>query len=298
VRLFSKIAGAWHYYDYTYTAAATGGLAVLTSPTTGTALTGSSVAFTWTAGTSATDYELWVGSTGVGSRNIHYPGLTTGTTETVTGLPTNGETLYVRLYSKIAGVWQYNDYTYTAEALAALTTPKPGSALTSTSVEFAWIGGVGATEFELWVGTEGVGSNNLNYPGQTTGTTETVSGLPANGETLYVRLYSKTAGVWQYSDYTYTAETLGAITIPPPGSTLTSSSVEFTWKAGVGATEYELWVGTEGVGSHNLNYPGQTTATTETVSNLPPSGGGTVYVRLYSKINGVWQFNDYSYTAE
>jgi hypothetical protein len=32
----------------------------------------------------------------------------------VTNLPTNGETLYARLYSLINGAWQYHDYTYTA----------------------------------------------------------------------------------------------------------------------------------------------------------------------------------------
>jgi len=88
---------------------------VLTSPTTGSTLTGSSVAFSWTAGTGATEYELWVGSTGAGSSNLNYPGLATGTTETVSGLPSNGETLYVRLYSKINGAWQFNDYTYKAQ---------------------------------------------------------------------------------------------------------------------------------------------------------------------------------------
>jgi hypothetical protein len=74
--------------------------------------------------------------------------------------------------------------------------------------------------------------------------------------------------------------------------------VDFTWSGGIGVTEYELWVGTTGVGSSNINYPGATTTTSETVSGLPSSGGGTVYVRLYSKINGAWQYHDYTYTAE
>jgi len=275
--------------------------ATLTTPQPGTALTTSSVAFTWTAGSGVTEYELWIGTKGAGSSNIFYPGVTTGTTETVSGLPTNGETLYVRLYSKIAGVWHSNDYTYTASSaggLAVLTSPTTGSALTGSSVAFTWTAGTGATEYELWVGSAGAGSGNIHYPGVTTGTTETVSGLPTNGETLYVRLYSKIAGVWQYNDYTYTAEPLGVLTTPAPGSTLTSTSSTFTWKAGVGASEYELWVGTTGVGSSGLNYPGLTTSTTETVSDLPATGGGTVYVRLWTKINGVWNYNDYTYIAE
>jgi hypothetical protein len=210
--------------------------------------------------------------------------------------------LYVRLYSKINGAWQFHDYTYTAATLAGpavLTSPVLASTLTGSSVAFSWSTGSGATEYELWVGSTGVGSSNLNYPGVTTGTTETVSGLPTNGETLYVRLYSKISGVWQYNDYTYTAERVPAVlTTPTPSSTLTSTSVAFTWGAAAGATDYELWVGTTGVGSSNLNYPGVTTGLTETVSGLPASGGGTVYVRLYSKISGVWVYNDYTYTAE
>ena len=280
---------------------ATGALTALTSPTPDSTLTGSSQTFEWSSGTGVTEYELWVGSTGVGSSNLHYPGVTTSTAETVSGLPTNGETLYVRLYSKISGVWHFNDYIYTASStggLAVLTSPTTGSALTSSSVAFTWTAGAGATEYELWVGSSGVGSSNIHYPGLTNGTTETVTGLPTNGETLYVRLYSKIAGVWHSNDYTYNAEQLGALTSPAPGSTLTSTSVPFTWKAGAGATEYELWVGTAGAGSSNLNYPGLTTGTTETVSDLPASGGGVVYVRLYSKINGSWQYIDYTYTAE
>ena len=33
---------------------------------------------------------------------------------TVTGLPVDGRTLYVRLWSVIGGVWSFTDYTYTA----------------------------------------------------------------------------------------------------------------------------------------------------------------------------------------
>ena len=299
VRLYSKISGAWKYNDYTYKAE--GEPAVLTSPTPDSTLTGSSTTFTWSAGTGATDYELWVGTTGVGSSNVFYPGLTTSNSEAVTGLPTDAVTLYVRLYSKIGGTWQYRDYTYTAAGgtAAVLTTPTPGGALTSSSVAFSWSGGEGVTDYELWVGTTGVGSSNLNYPGLTTATTETVTGLPTSGVTLYVRLYSKVSGAWQYHDYTYLAGAEPAtLSSPAPGSTLTSSSVDFTWSGGIGVTEYELWVGTTGVGSSNINYPGATTTTSETVSGLPSSGGGTVYVRLYSKINGAWQYHDYTYTAE
>ncbi|MGA2634350.1 MAG: hypothetical protein ABSF16_08955 [Terracidiphilus sp.] len=43
------------------------------------------------------------------------------------------------------------------------------------------------------------------YSSNVKATTETASGLPSNGETVYARLYSLIDGVWQYANYTYTA---------------------------------------------------------------------------------------------
>jgi hypothetical protein len=116
----------------------------------------------------------------------------------------------VRLYSLINGAWLYTDYTYVASGSptqAALTTPTPNTsnALSGTSVTFSWTPGNIATHFEFFVGTTRVGSSNLYNSGNVTATTETVSGLPSNGETFYVRLYSLINGAWQYTDYTYVA---------------------------------------------------------------------------------------------
>jgi hypothetical protein len=77
-------------------------------------LTGSSATFTWTAGSQVTEYDLHVGTTGAGSSNI-FGGTVTGQSKTITGIPTTGGTLNVRLYSLIAGAWQYIDYTYTEQ---------------------------------------------------------------------------------------------------------------------------------------------------------------------------------------
>ena len=86
--------------------------ATMTSPANGSALSSSTVTFQWTAGT-ASQYGLWIGTTGVGSGNLVETG-GTSTSYTATGLPTDGRALYVRLWSMVSGVWQYNDYTYAA----------------------------------------------------------------------------------------------------------------------------------------------------------------------------------------
>jgi hypothetical protein len=39
----------------------------------------------------------------------------TALSTSVATLPANGVTVYARLYSKINGTWQYNDYVYTEQ---------------------------------------------------------------------------------------------------------------------------------------------------------------------------------------
>ena len=63
----------------------------------------------------ATLYQVFVGNS-PGAYDIgYYPATgTTGTSTTVSGLPTDRRTLYVRLHTAIGGTWYFRDYTYTA----------------------------------------------------------------------------------------------------------------------------------------------------------------------------------------
>src|SRR2546422_10904825 len=86
----------------------------MTSPTPGSTLAGATVSFGWSAGTGATGYWLEVGTTGVGSTNLYSQSQGLNLSGTVNGLPTNGSTVYVRLWTRLSGTWQLNDYTYRA----------------------------------------------------------------------------------------------------------------------------------------------------------------------------------------
>jgi len=169
---------------------------------------GPTVTFTWSAGTgNTTGYSLYLGSTGVGSSNLYHSGTTTATSVKATGLPTNGETVYARLFTYINGVTVSTDYTYTAASQAVLTTPAPTSTLAGSSVTFTWTAGTGSTTgYSLWLGSTGVGSSNLYHSGATTATSVTANGLPTNGETVYARLFTYIDGVTVSTDYTYTAQ--------------------------------------------------------------------------------------------
>jgi hypothetical protein len=111
-------------------------------------------------------------------------------------LPTNGTTIYVRLWTVLNGTtFLYNDYTYTefSQFASAITSPAPGSTLTSASTTFTWNAGpAGTTGYGLNVGTS-PGAANLVNIGPLSGTSVTVN-LPTNGTTIYVRLWTESSG--------------------------------------------------------------------------------------------------------
>jgi hypothetical protein len=111
-RLYSIINGVTLYNDYTYTAAS---IAKLTSPAPNSTLTANSVKFTWSTGTAVSQYDLHLSAVAPGGYDLYLSGHIAGTSTTVNGLPTNGETIYARLYTILNGVTLYNDYTYKAK---------------------------------------------------------------------------------------------------------------------------------------------------------------------------------------
>ncbi|MCC6382866.1 MAG: CAP domain-containing protein [Dehalococcoidia bacterium] len=182
--------------------------AALTAPTPSSVLTGATVTFNWSAGTSAQEYMLYVG-TSTGSSSLYGASAGLNRSATVGGLPTDGRKIYARLWTRFSTGWQYTDYTYTAAGgtattvKAAMTAPVPGSTIRGGTSTFSWSAGNGALEYYLYVGTA-AGRNNLYGRSQGLSRSVTLSGLPTSG-TLYVRLWTRFAGGWQYTDYTYTA---------------------------------------------------------------------------------------------
>jgi sugar lactone lactonase YvrE len=182
-----------------------------------------------------------------------------------------------------------------------LTSPPPGTVLPYPAVTFTWTAGTGVTGADLSLGSTGAGSNNLYQSSliAVPATSTTDYNLPANGETIYARLWFQIEGAWQYNDYTYIASpstVLPVLTSPEPNTVLASSDVTFTWTTGSGTSDMNLMLGSTGVGSHNLYQSAASTATSATVRNLP-TNGEVIYARLWYKINGVWEYADTTYRA-
>jgi hypothetical protein len=142
-----------------------------------------------------------------------------------------------------------------------------------------------------------VGSNNVYNSGWRNVTSWTAIGLPANGETLYVRLSTDYSGIATHADYTYTAATGAVLTTPTPDTTLTGSIVTFDWTAATGATQYYLSIGSTGVGSNNVFNTGWRDVTSWEAWGLP-TNGETLYVRLSTDFGGAVAYTDYTYTAQ
>ncbi len=143
-----------------------------------------------------------------------------GLTATVNGLPTDGSTVYVTLYALIGGTWVPNSYTYTAfngAASGVITTPVPGSTLSGSSVAFGWTAGAGASAYWLVVGSTAGGDDYYSSGNLGDVLTATVNGLPANGSTIYVTLFSDVGGQWLNNAYAYVS---GPLQLPSQAQVL------------------------------------------------------------------------------
>jgi NADH:ubiquinone oxidoreductase subunit len=211
VTLYWMINGSWVSNPYTYTAFnGSNAKGTITSPTPGSILPGSTVAFSWTAGSGATAYWLDVGST-MGGNNYYQSGnLGNVLSTTVSGLPTDGSPVYVTLYTYAGGQWLNNQYSYTAfsasAGLAVMQSPVPGSMLSGYQQTFTWSNGNGtATGYWLDIGSSPGGNQYYQSGNLGTQTSTTVYSLPANGSQIYVTLWSLLGGSWYNNQYTYTS---------------------------------------------------------------------------------------------
>jgi hypothetical protein len=302
-RWYYLLSGTWQHIDYSYTAI--GGAAskgAITSPTPSSILAGSSVTFDWTPGTGATAYWLDVGNVAGGNQYKQSGNLGNVLTTTVNGLPTDGSTVYVTLWTLVGGVWLNNAYTYSAfnaaSAAAVMQTPSPGSTLNANSVTFNWRAGTGASAYWLDIGTSPGG--NTIYQSGNLGTVLTTAApnVQATGLNVYATLYSLVGGQWVSNSYTYKAAPGAVMTSPTPGSTLSGTSATFNWSAGTGFTSYELTVGST-YGGSDIWPVGPITpiATLSTTVTTLPANGSTIYVTLYSINGGQTVQNYYSYVS-
>jgi formylglycine-generating enzyme len=277
----------------------------ITSPVSGTTLTSPTMVFSW-SGTGVTQYILNAGTLPGGS-NFYSSGILGGTvlTKTVTGLPTNGQPIFVRLWSLVGNSWTYSDSSYTATSPIAETVAAPGKPTGNTT-------GVVATSYFFNVSGA---SSNLGHPVQYRFQwgDNTNSGWLGAGVQIATKVWAA-AGIY---NVTAEARCVGdplvvsvsspalmvnisastqRITDPASGAVLTGAVVPFSW-TGIGVTQYMLNLGST-LGGTDVYASGLLTGTTvsKVVSGIP-TDGRALYGRLWSLTSSGWKYSDSSYTA-
>lgn len=288
VRLWSRLEGRWQYTDYEFDSESN--ISVMTSPTDGAKLTSGTVDFQWTQGANIYYRYLMVGSY-KGYSDI-YRSYVYGTSKKVT-IPTDGRTIYVRLWSYVYGAgWLYKDYTYKAPVIAPeiskIDSHEDGAIFDSTNVKLTWTEGVGVKYNYLYI------YSNKTYRYLYSGfawNNEVNVNIPEGSGQLTVYLYSYINGRWQRLTYLFYAKgSAPQIYSPVNGSTLYSDNVTFKWHNPSGVRYNYMTVGTR-PGGYNL-YRGFLYNSTSKVLNLNVSG--KVYVRLWTYNNG-WSYTDSVY---
>ena len=296
-------------------------------PANGATLTSNKQTFQWymyntatmsatvpTAPVPATGYWLDIGKEPGGNEYYQSGNLGTVLSTTVNSLPTDGSTIFVTWWYLVNGTWQNMQYSYTAwngvpsgDTAAAMSSPVAPGPLTGSSATFSWNAGTNATAYWLDVGSAAGGDQYYQSGSLSSSTLEaTVNDLPTNGGNVYATLYTQFSGggPWTANAYTYTAfnttgGSIATLTSPAPnGSTLSGSSVTFTWAAGTD-TASAYWIDVGNTAGGNQYYQSgslPTSTTSETVTTLP-TDSSEVFVTLYTQVNGTWYSNPYTFYA-
>ncbi|MCA9610547.1 MAG: hypothetical protein KC619_33355 [Myxococcales bacterium] len=267
--------------------------AAIVRPTDGASLTGTTATFEWND-VGADEHLLFVGRA-PGDDAFFGGSVGAATTAVVRNLPSTGERVYVRLFSRFGDTELSTDASFVAyrtiEPRARLIFPDrqlPGS-----WSFFAWHEVDAALEYRLEVGTL---TEPARYHSSSTGDTFSfVAGLPADGREVIARLHTRGPSGWSTFaaiHRTWTApEWAATITAPVSGDTLPGRQAVFRWTDS-GARAHWLVVEDE----TGIVAAVSSEDTRARVTGLPIDGR-QVWVALYSLGPTGWVSTSASYHA-
>jgi hypothetical protein len=173
-------------------------------PASGTSIGGTSLPFQWNAGTNADAYRLTVG-TSAGAANLFDSGEIAATSIAMPSLP-RSQTLFLRLASRIAGLWRSVDSTFVV--LPAPAFAYPANNLTGVRPNlFSWSSVGTGVSYRLQVGTT-PGAADVLDSGSLSTASYRVFSLPP-GRTLFARVTSTANGASSATDVSFTTAAAG-----------------------------------------------------------------------------------------
>jgi hypothetical protein len=154
---------------------------------------------------------------------------------------------------------------------ATLVSPAPGSTLPGAQATFSWTSGVNVQRY--WFDLGNAPATADIRTGEVAGTSVTVTGIPADGRTVYAALYSWIGNDWVRPPqmYTFTAGTTA-----PPNYTLTVAPASAAWLAGTSRSFTVTVAGTGGFnGAVALTATGMPAGSVVTFNPATVTGSGT-----------------------
>ncbi len=252
--------------------------------------------------------ELLIGEN-VGGDSYYRGALGSQSEQYVENLPTSGVPLYVRVWSRINGVWRKNDRVCESysSGIPELYFPQPNGLLEEHMQVFRWSdSGVAATNYRLSVGSS-LGEGQIFDSGDMgMATRRAVAGLPTNGESVYVRLWYSTdsAVSWSFKDAEFQAVSTGEkprLTLPELGAQL-GDGYTVSWESGTAPVDrFRVYAGsTRGASDWTRSTNLAADTRSYEIGGWEDSDSGQpVWLRLLwrNALTGEWQRADYNFTA-
>jgi len=212
---YRELGGRWKYIEQARSLIQS----ALDYPLPGSTLTSSTEIFEWLAldthlrkAQTIVEYWLYIGTV-AGTANIYNSGnLNQQIGINATGLPSDGSTIYARLWYRVDGNnWNFYDHEYQASNIGptiSITFPEPGSTLSSPTQSFSWNDISGSvTEWWLYAGSSLGGREYSDSRSLGTATSYTVDNLPSGtgSSTVFIRLWyrSGAGSAWLFLDEEY-----------------------------------------------------------------------------------------------
>jgi uncharacterized repeat protein (TIGR03806 family) len=299
VRLWTRVGGVWVYSESQLTTTSQILVAQITNTPEELAAFSLTGTLRWDGVAGATGYNIRVYS------SVDHSGgslvLDSGTLQTLSyqlGNLTAGVTYYVQLSTQLNGTWRAVNASLTAVAqvlVARLSNSDDELAAFSPNGNFRWYFVPAATAYELRIYSLPSFSQGslVLASGSLTNTNYRVSGLTP-GANYYVRLWTKSGGVWRYTEAKITVANpvlVARFSNQEQHLLAFGSSGELRWDPVPGATAYRLEIFTSpGYLSPSWLDSGEITATSYGVSGLTPATN--YYLRLWTKVSGIWRSAD------